>query len=145
MLQKFKNWWNRDKIALDARFAALSDGITALADEKAKLEEDLAKTSAELNVFRTQEAEDEAKRNSTEPWVEIKSDGIDPVKGIQIELDWNEAFIQYLKEAGIKGPNEDAIVQKWIAFLYQDLIERLEEEAINNDTRGTVRAVVNDL
>lgn len=145
MWQKFKNWLNRDKIALDARFAALAEGITSLADEKAKLEEDLAKTSAELNVFRTQEAEDEARRNSAEPWVEIKSDGIDEVKGIQIELDWNEAFIQYLKEAGIKGPNEDAIVQKWIAFLYQDLIERLEDEAINNDSRGTVRAVVNDL
>lgn len=141
MWTKVKNWWNRDQIALEAlddRFDTLARSITALLSEKEELE-------AELNVFRLQEAADDEKRNGVEPWVEIKSDGIDGVKGIHIELDWNEAFIEYLKDAGIKGPTEDAVVQRWIAFLYQDLIERLEDEAINNDIRGTVKDVVNDL
>jgi hypothetical protein len=138
MWKKFKNWWNRDEIALNERFNSLENNVTSLVTEKQALE-------AELNIFRTQEADDDAKRNGVEPWVEIKSDGIDPVKGMHIELDWNEAFIQYLKDNNIDGPNEDAIVQKYIAGLYFDLINKLEDSAIENTARGTVRDVVNDL
>jgi predicted nuclease with TOPRIM domain len=148
MLQQLKNWWNKDKIAqqaLDEKFRALTERLDeivterdAIKAEKQKVVAELETVKEEVGVFRQQAAEDEARRNSPEPWVEIKSESVDPVKGIQIELDWNEAFIQYLKDAGLKARDEETIVQKWLAFLYQDLIEKLEKQVIDNSDKPRV-------
>lgn len=148
MLQSLKNWWNKDKIAeaaLDARFEAIAATMAASAaalqtaqEEKAALEEELAETKEQVGMFRAQEEADRAKREGTEPWVEIKSADYSETKGIHIELDWNEAFIQYLKDNGMKGKDEELIVQKWLAFLYQDLIDRLEQQAIDKSDKPRV-------
>jgi hypothetical protein len=145
MLQRLKNWWYRHEIAqaaLDQRFEALARDMQAeraareaIEAEKQAVEAELSTVKEEVGVFRSQAAEDEARRTGTEPWVEIKSESVDPVKGIQIELDWNPAFIQYLKEAGIKARDEETIVQKWLAFLYQDLIDKLEKQVIDNSDK----------
>jgi hypothetical protein len=135
MLQQLKNWWNKDKIAqqaLDEKLQALTGRLDEIVAERDAIK------AEEVGVFRQQAAEDEARRNSPEPWVEIKSESVDPVKGIQIELDWNEAFIQYLKDAGIKARDEETAVQKWLAFLYQDLIEKLEKQVIDNSDKPRV-------
>lgn len=155
MLEALKNWWNRDKIERQAYLDEMKRYSEALSVEReqrtileqqraelisetVKLETQLETVKEEVGVFRQQAAEDEARRNGPEPWVEIKSESVDPVKGIQIELDWNGAFIQYLKEAGLKGRDEETIVQKWIAFLYQDLIEKLEKQVIDNSDKPRV-------
>jgi len=65
-----------------------------------------------------------------EPHVEIIGDGIDPKKGIKMELDWNDAFIDYLKANGYKGTDEETIVQLWITHLYQNMMESMA----NDDT-----------
>ena len=71
-------------------------------------------------------------KRSKNPWVEIVGEQIDPAKGIKIELDWNEAFVEHLKRNGYTGSTEEAIVQKWIAHLYQHLIERMKEQQIGD-------------
>lgn len=152
MFKALSEWWNRDKIRADKAMEELerySNALTqsrqeadALNEQRVVLEQQRAELIAEtvtleseLETHRTKAAEDEARRNGTEPWVEIKSERIDPVKGIQIELDWNDAFIQYLKESGITGRDEETVVQKWIAFLYQDLLEKLEQQVIDNSDK----------
>lgn len=123
MLAQMRKWWNQ-KDDTTARLAALE-----LAQEQ--LSAELTEANKELGVFRKQEAEDQAKRDSKEPWVEIRSADYNEVKGFRIELDWNEAFIQHLKEGGIQGKTEEGVVQKWLAFLYQDLVEKLEQQIID--------------
>jgi len=59
------------------------------------------------------------------PWVNLKSAEYDPATGFRIDLDWNDAFIKQLKDNGIDGPNEDVIIQKWLAFLYEDVVKKL--------------------
>lgn len=138
MFEKIKNWWNRDKIALaelEARIDSLGNAIIVQQEEKAIIEEELQIARREIT------ADDEARRTSTEPWVEIKSERLDPVKGMVIELDWNDAFIQYLKENGITGRDEDTAVQKWIAMLYSELVSGLEEQSIEATHK---KGVVND-
>lgn len=152
MFKAIAEWWNRDKIRaakameeLERYSKALQDSrqeTTVLNEQRVVLEqqrEDLiAETvvlKSELETHRTKAAEDEARRNGTEPWVEIKSERIDPIKGIQIELDWNDAFIQYLKDSGLTARDDETIVQKWIAFLYQDLLEKLEQQVIDNSDK----------
>lgn len=155
MLKGLKDWWNRDKIRADEAMAELRRYSEALEQERAKAaaieaerlaaqqerDELAARTvvqEQELEVHRTKAAEDEARRNSSEPWVEIKSERIDPVKGLQLELDWNEAFIQHLKESGLTGRDEDTIVQRWLALLTHRLVEGLEQQSIDKTVeRGT--------
>jgi hypothetical protein len=93
----------------------------------------------QLQVFRKKEEQDKAKYDSKDPWVEIRSADFSDVRGFRIELDWNDAFIEHLKGSGIKGANEEEIIQKWLAFLYQNLIERLEAKSIDRkDEEKTV-------
>lgn len=152
MLQTLKNWWNKDKIAADLRMKRIEDTIhtaeVAKAAALAELEttkkllaeqsEELAETSESLGVMRSQAAADDARRNGKEPWVEIKSAEFNEVKGIQIELDWNEAFVQYLKENGVKARNDDQIVQKWLMMLYADLIEKFETQIVEDSDKPRV-------
>ena len=141
MLQNLKNWWNKDKLKqaeLDNRLQALEAsleqkqtalGSTVIAMEQ--VEEKLQEAEDQLTMYRKQEEADDARRNGTEPWVEVRSANLDPVKGIQIELDWNEAFVQYLKDNGLTGRDDETIVQKWLAFLYEELINRLETQSVD--------------
>ena len=64
-----------------------------------------------------------SKKNSNEPWVQVIGEHVDPKQGIRIELDWNDAFVEYLKQNGYTGVNDETIVQKWLAQLYQHLID----------------------
>lgn len=65
------------------------------------------------------------KKNSKEPWVQVIGEHVDPKQGIRIELDWNDAFVDYLKRSGYTGTSDEAIVQKWLAHLYQHLMEKM--------------------
>ncbi len=108
-------------------------------EERAVLEAAVKQADEELSTFRKKEEKDKEKYESTEPWVEIRSAEFNENRGIRIELDWNDAFVNHLKESGIKGSNEEEIVQKWLAFLYHDLIEKLESKSIDRkDSEGTV-------
>lgn len=65
------------------------------------------------------------------PYVEIVGSDVDPRKGIQISLDWNDAFIDYLRKNGFTGTSEEAVVQLWITHLYKNMTETMAEKKIN--------------
>lgn len=115
---------------LNATLSEMQSNINDLRTQATTARAELETANAELTVFRAKAAEHEARQTSKEPWVEIKSDAIDDVKGIQIELDWNPAFVMYLRENGISAKEDEAVVQKWLALLYKDLTERLEDQHI---------------
>lgn len=71
-------------------------------------------------------------RDSDEPWVEVKATVIDPKHGAKIELDWNPAFITYLKAAGINGADEDVIINKYIALLLKDIVDQQNDGETND-------------
>ena len=152
MFKSIANWWNRDKIAAEKQkvellnqMQSLTDVVNQLRDSADSvkqnnevLQRELIEAEEQIEQFKLAEAEEEAKRNGTNPWVEIRSAHTDPVKGIQIELDWNEAFVQYLRDNGINGQDDETIVQRWLAFLYEDLMTRMEIDIINTTEHGTV-------
>lgn len=142
MFTKLSNWWNRKEIKMEAKLADFekryNDEIARQAALRLEAEEKLKEAEQEVGMFRSQAAEDDAKRNGIEPWIEIKSADFDPVKGIHIELDWNVAFVQYLKDSGFKARDDETVVQKWLAFLYEDLISRLEQKVIDNSDKPRV-------
>jgi hypothetical protein len=100
------------------------DRVAELAARCQLLEDQLA---AQLLKSDAQAAIANDFKNSDDPWVDIKSDSIDPIKGIRIELDWNDAFIKLLRKHGITGSNDEAMVQKWLATIYKQLMDDLGE------------------
>lgn len=68
----------------------------------------------------------------TEPWVHIKGMVHDPEMGIQIELDWNDAFVKFLRDNGITGSNDNAVVQKYLAMLHRQMLEHYQENGGDN-------------
>jgi len=106
-------------------------GVDILKTELEKLRKEKSALENEVEVFRKAEAADAEKYDSPNPWVELRSADFDETRGTRIELDWNDAFIQQLKESGIKGSCDEEFVQKWLAFLYQEVIQRLEEKVVD--------------
>lgn len=69
--------------------------------------------------------EEAKEKNSKLPWVKIVGESVDPEKGIRIELDWNEAFIKYLRKNGYNGSDEEAVVGKWLAHMYKHVSDKM--------------------
>lgn len=49
-----------------------------------------------------------------EPYVEIIETTHDPEHGFKFKLDWNDEFVEYLKENGYSGDTDELIVEKWM-------------------------------
>lgn len=133
-------WFKKSKkeLSIESRLDQLEHQLMAEKEDKQKLSHELEEATEELTFLRKIHEDHELKRNSPEPWVEVIGESIDPVKGIEIKLDWNDAFIQYLKENGITAKDEDTAVQKWLAYLYEDLISKFEQKVIENSDKKTV-------
>lgn len=64
---------------------------------------------------------------STDPWVDVMADVKDS-NGLGVRLEWNDAFIVFLRENGINGTDQEQVVQKYIALLLRDTADQLEGE-----------------
>jgi len=73
------------------------------------------------------EQEKVVEEKNKEPWVDIKGMVEDPEHGIKVDLDWNDEFVEYLRENGITGVDDEVVVQKWITMLYRDLVEQNQQ------------------
>lgn len=85
----------------------------------------LKRLKAAAEAFRKSAVE--KKEEKKEPWVEILGGVHDPSKGVKISLDWNKEFVDYLRENGITGTDDEAIVQKWVTMLFRDMMEEGKE------------------
>lgn len=131
MLSMIKKWWNKN----DQRFADLESSITQLTEAKLEQEQKSIQLAAEkealvseIDVLRTAVIDKNTSKDSNEPWVNVQSADFDKEHGLKIDLDWNDAFITYLKASGLKGKTDEIIIQKWLAFLYEDVITKMEDE-----------------
>lgn len=101
------------------------------ADLRREILEELRAENVEKEEKQRKEEEERAKE---EPWVEVKGIVHDPKKGIRIELDWNDAFVKHLRDNGFDGPDDDGIVQKYVAILAKLVAEDMFTDQHNPDT-----------
>jgi len=57
------------------------------------------------------------RKESDEPWLEVLGGDIDDVKGVELKLDWNDAFIDQLRSQGYTGTTETTLVGKYLLTL----------------------------
>lgn len=128
-------------------------------EEREKEVEEQAKKIAEQMLERQREEEEEKKRReeeehrkkiedaednfdalsekykeSSEPYVNLRSMDFDSENGLKLNIDWNDAFIRYLNKNGIKRDNEEETVRLWLAFLYNDIDRRVNMEKYVNSS-----------
>lgn len=141
MWKSIYNWWHRYEL-LDAQYAAAlasnrdkSDEIVALRNDLAAQTELAESTAAQLQTATDQLHEinqvKQEQQTGTTPYFSLSTSHLDDVKGLEIQMDWNPAFIQYLKDNGHTGRVEEEYVQRWLTILYTDMIEQMEKRIID--------------
>lgn len=81
-------------------------------------------------LFSKKEADKPNPKESNEPWVNVVNTNFDegnPNQGF-MELEWNAAFIQFLKQNGYSGKNDEEIVDKWFTELCKNIGAQMDEE-----------------
>ncbi len=86
----------------------------------------------ELELIREQEDIEYAhyvasRMESDDPWVDFVGEVRDTQKGQRLQMNWNPAFVEFLKGIGITGADEEQIVQKYISLLLQDMVDKGED------------------
>lgn len=76
-----------------------------------------------------------ANRNN-EVWVEIVGYATNEKGQVEIQLDWNNAFIEYLVENGFERKDEYIMVQTWLMGLNAKLIQSIQNNAEKEWTPG---------
>lgn len=94
----------------------------------------LLELQEEIRLDEEAQLGEEAKQNkegkdSDKPWVTVVGDAVGE-EGLQVSLDWNDAFIEYLKANGIEGKDDTQIVQYWLAMIAKQQADRLSEERL---------------
>lgn len=65
--------------------------------------------------------------NSDEPWVSIIGESIDPKLGLKLDMDWNDAFVKYLRKNGVPGIKDEDVVGYWVTTLHSHLLNDQED------------------
>jgi hypothetical protein len=83
------------------------------------------------NLFAKKEEPGKNWKESKEPQVRVVNTDFDennPRQGF-MELEWNPAFITFLKEHNYQGNNEEEIVDKWFTDLCKNIGQQMDEES----------------
>ena len=103
----------------------IEEKINAMWADKVKMETEAkrAKLEHEEEVISTY---NDTMKASDEPWVDLKG-YTETSNGLKISLDWNNAFIEHLRAAGMKGVDDEQIVHTWLAMLMKDVSTKTDD------------------
>lgn len=90
--------------------------LTTVTEMLSKHLEDAAAQSDKL--FDEALKRDRVRRyESDEPYVEIISESISDDGGVNLRLDWNQAFVKHLRAGGMQGATDELLIDNWISSL----------------------------
>ena len=53
---------------------------------------------------------------------------MDPEYGLELDFDWNEEFVQLLRDSGYTGTSDETVVQKWLEVFAQDCANKVKDQ-----------------
>ncbi len=115
----------RRKLEIKKEYELLSDyeyevEVAALISDDVERKVAMLDIDARHGTVDPFEADKEIATLRGEPWIRVINDGVNTEEGINgyyFEFDWNEVWIEMLKDAGYVGPSEESIVQAWFQEL----------------------------
>jgi hypothetical protein len=83
-------------------------------------------------------------RNSSEPWVNVIQANVDPSNPKQgyFELEWNPAFVMFLRDHGYRGQSPEEIVDHWFTDMCRNV--SMDGQADGNFIADAGRMQTND-
>jgi len=101
------------------------------------------KTVPQTDRHKLLMAEKEAATKAGKPWVAVLETHLNKenIRNGFFELDWNNAFIEDLLDAGYKGETNEEIVEGW----FKDITRNVLNEQGQDTTRGAGYINVNKL
>jgi hypothetical protein len=126
-------WFKNSKQkAIDEALKQFKETETTRFQEYLRHQEEEKRKAADAEARRLQELEEVAKKlekeredeikSSEKPWVKVESADVDNNGNIAIKLDWNPAFINYLRlQCNFEG-DEEKIIHQWLAALYREMV-----------------------
>lgn len=100
-------------------------------EQEERIRMELEAKRAEEEALR-QKVEEELKA-AEEPWVDIKGIAETKEGGVNISLDWNQAFVDYLKSNGYRGKDDEDVIRRWLAVTSQSIVDRLEKDSSESE------------
>jgi hypothetical protein len=70
-------------------------------------------------------------KEGSEPWVNVVNtnfDGENPNQGF-MELEWNAAFIKFLRDHEYSGKTDEEVVDKWFTDLCKNIGAQMDEDS----------------
>jgi len=120
-----RNWFTRRRERLFAEYLRQIE-------EKRKVEEAAEiKRQEDLRIaaLTVQQEQETARKESDEPWMRMISDKV--VDGVaKVELDWNPAMIDYLRQHGFTG-DENQVIQRYLGALCREMYEDGKNDALD--------------
>lgn len=83
------------------------------------------------NLFGKKEKPPINPKESNEPWVNVVNtsfDGENPKEGF-MELEWNKAFIDFLRKHEYTGKTDEELVDKWFTELCKNIGNQMDEDS----------------
>lgn len=157
MWKSLSNWWNKEKIALEQQLAdanerldniqhgldqalvqnkILAEKTQVLLQENGALwtrceaeQKDRTAAYKELEDFKELHPNMKAE-GVLDPWMIIEVNGENSLKGLKINIDWNEAIVQHMKDKGHGHRDDNVTMQHFIVQLYEHVVMILENRVI---------------
>jgi len=125
-------------VMVDAFNQLKEEDQQATRDEAKKYEDRI--TQAKINV----DLVGESMQDSLEPFANVLAMGFSKEHGIKVKIDFNPAFIRYLKTLGIAGSNEEETIRIWLAHLADDIMKtELAEDYLYNGVDKSEKPTMN--
>lgn len=91
------------------------------------LESEMEEVREKMDDYKRYREEKELMKNSDEPWVDFETRVVDDGR-VEVKMDWNHQFIDYLKREGINAPSEEEMVSIYFSSLVREAGKELTEE-----------------
>lgn len=115
-----------DPAVLAALTASITETVMGQLESKEERDRVERQKSREEEIVVHDQYVDKMK-TSKDPWVEVVGAVENTPEGVRIALEWNDAFVAYLKNQGINGTDEETVVQHWVTLILRDMAEQMEE------------------
>lgn len=109
-------------VMVDAFNQLKEEDKQAARDELKDHEDKVKKAKIDVNLVG------ESMQDSPEPFANVLAMGFSKEHGIKVKIDFNPAFVRYLKTLGIDGSNEEEIIRIWLAHLADDIMKTEQAE-----------------
>jgi hypothetical protein len=126
------DWLRRRKVKQFEEWLKVKEEHTKLQ----KLQDEAEERNLKEAAAAVLEQRERLMKTSGEPYVKLESADIGSNGEIRFKLDWNDAFVNYLrKECGFVG-DEERVIQQYLGALYREMYEDSKTNALDV-LRGT--------